>query len=358
VPLAYKEDWDEAKARYAAWWHREDLGRPGLWITAPREDPPDGEPPVMPEDAVQRWTDLDYVSALNEWSHSRTWFGAEAVPVWHPGYPGHVAIPTLLGCEVLLDHRTGWWQPILDGESWKLDDLRLDRQSRWWRFGEAMMAREAADCLGRCIPSIGAFGGCGDTLAAVRGTVPLLLDCCDRPELVRRTEAHLMDQWFEVWQAFYERIAAASDGGSTCWFALWAPGRFYAAQNDFSYNISPAMFRELFLPEIRRQTEWLDYTVYHVDGIGAFAHVPALCELPRLQAIQILPGAGKPSPLHYLDLLRYVQERGKNLHITIDWTEVETALKLLDRRGLFIATHCPSEAVGRELIEVARASCP
>ena len=41
---------------------------------------------------------------------------------------------------------------------------------------------------------------------------------------------------------------------------------------------------------------------------------------------------------------------GKNLHISIPAHEVETALKELSARGLFIATSCRTEAEARELL--------
>ena len=110
------------------------------------------------------------------------------------------------------------------------------------------------------------------------------------------------------------------------------------------------MFRDLFLPVLRRQTEFLDHTVYHVDGVNAFRHVAVLCELPRLQAIQILPGAGQPSPLHYMDTLKQVQVAGKNLHITIAADEVEPALAQLSARGLFIQTSTRTEHEARALL--------
>jgi hypothetical protein len=72
-----------------------------------------------------------------------------------------------------------------------------------------------------------------------------------------------------------------------------------------------------------------------------------------LQAFQILPGAGKPSPLHYLDTLRLVQAAGKNLHITLPPQEVETALGLLSARGLFIETQCETEEQARALLKDA-----
>jgi hypothetical protein len=104
---------------------------------------------------------------------------------------------------------------------------------------------------------------------------------------------------------------------------------------------------------IARWSQHLDHTVYHVDGPAAFAHIPALAELPSIQAFQVLPGAGKPSPLYYLETLRLVQARGKNLHITIPANEVESALSLLSARGLFIETRCENEAEARWLLAQA-----
>jgi hypothetical protein len=127
----------------------------------------------------------------------------------------------------------------------------------------------------------------------------------------------------------------------------------YPAQNDFSYMISPRSFREVFIPTLEEQTRFLDHAIYHVDGEGGFNHVAALCELPRLQALQILPGAGKPSPLHYMPVLKQVQAAGKNLHISIEAREVEPALAELSARGLFIATWCETEEEARDLLRQA-----
>jgi hypothetical protein len=153
-----------------------------------------------------------------------------------------------------------------------------------------------------------------------------------------------------VYERNYAITREGAFGGSTCWFELWAPGKFYAAHCDFAYMISPKSFADIFLPVIEKQTQYLDYCVFHVDGIGSFAHVDALVELPHLQAIQILPGAGKPSPLHYLDVLRKVQNAGKNLHISIPAEEVKDAIELLSARGLFIDTSCKSEEEAKNLL--------
>jgi hypothetical protein len=353
LSLRYKPDWDETKQRYLAWWAHAAQDRCGLAVYAPRAGLAPAAPPVRPATPEERWTNLDYLAACNDYDHSRTFYGGEAFPCWNGGYPGHTGIPAFLGCPVTLDWNTGWQDPILLDEDLDLTNITVDRQGRWWQFTLELLRRAARESAGKSIPTIGAFGACGDTLASLRSSERLLYDVVDRPDQVRAAEEHLMDIWFEVYNAFYEIVRAAAEG-STCWFNLWSPGKFYAAQNDFSYMISPKMFRDIFLPVIERQSRFLDHTVYHVDGIGAFVHVPALCELPRIQAIQILPGAGKPSPLHYLDTLKSVQRAGKNLHISISSREVEPALKELSARGLFIVTWCDSEAEARALLANAK----
>jgi len=356
MALELKTDWEETKARYRAWWAGDVLDRCAIAVTAPRDNASTLVPPTRPATPLARWTDLDYATAYNDYAMRRTFYGGEAFPIWTVGYPGHTAIPAFLGCPTDLDFDTGWWNPIVVGESLEeVFNLHIDPQHPWWQFTLRSLERAARESAGRCIPSIGAFGGCGDTLAALRGTDRLLLDVIDRPDEVRAAEEYLMQMFYTVYDTCYQLVHDSSDAGSACWFGFWAPGKTYAAHNDFSYMISPRMFQDIFLPVIEAQTQFLDYTVYHVDGICAFAHVPALCELPRLHGLQILPGAGKPSPLTYMDTLKYVQRAGKGLQISLEAHEVETALRELSSKGLFIETWCASEAEARELLRnVAR----
>ena len=353
--------WEQTRSRWLAWWKGEDIGRAGLWVTAPRESRTRSEPPPAPVDMQRYWTDWDYWARRIRWEHETTFYGGEAFPAWSTGDPGHLTIAAYLGCPVTLDESTGWIEPILTAESWDPENLRIEEKNHWWQVALTRYERMARECYSGpertagtlCVPHMGAFGGAGDTLSWIRGNERLLFDCVERPDLVRRTDMRLMEIWCRVFDRFYGMVAG--DAGVTCYLPCWSPGKFFVTMCDFAYMISPDMFKALFLPAIRVQTEFLDYSIHHVDGVGNFAHVPALCDLPRLGAIQILPGAGQPSPLHWMELLKYVQSRGKNLWIGLEPQEVRHALEELSSRGLMMQTHCATEEEARRLVEQAGA---
>jgi hypothetical protein len=52
-----------------------------------------------------------------------------------------------------------------------------------------------------------------------------------------------------------------------------------------------------------------------------------------------------------MDILKKVQSKGKNLWISLQPSEIETALENLSARGLYIDTYCASEDEARELIK-------
>lgn len=353
MKLFYKDDWDQAKERLKAWWAREYFGRCGFWVTGLRTDAPAELAPAAPADPNVKWTDLDYWTRRKEWEFRRTYYGGEAFPMWNFGYAGPGGLCAFLGCPLTLGPDTGWKEPILTGEDLDVSRLRIDPENRWWKFTLGALEHGVRHFRDRALVATGAFGASGDTLAGLRGNEQLLIDLVVRPDEVRAADLAIMDLWIEVFRKFHAITGPANGGGSAGWFSLWSPGRFYAAQCDFAYMISPAMFRDLFLPSIERQVQFLDHAVYHVDGVGNFAHVEALLELPKLQALQILPGAGKSSPLHYMDVLKKVQAAGKNLHISVKAEEVHPALDQLSARGLFIATSCKTEDEARALLRNA-----
>lgn len=345
MSLLFKNDWAEVKERYKHWWKHEYFGRCATSLRAPTRNAHLFAEPVLPCKTEDRWTDIEYLCKLNEFRMQTTFFGGEALPVWNAGYPGWDTIQSYLGAPVDLKEHTGWVHPIVDKEfleDYDFHQLKIEEENKWWKFSQNIHEIAVWESKGKSLPGIQDLGSSGDSIASLRGSEKLLIDLVECPDYVREFDQYLMKIWIEVYEKLYSVTKEGAEG-STHWFKIWAPGKSFPVQNDFSYMISPKMFIDIFIPTIEMQLEYLDYSVYHVDGAQAFVHVDALCDLPRLNALQILPGEGKPSPLCYMDVLKKVQAKGKNLHISLKTNEIETALSELSARGLFIDAFCESE---------------
>jgi hypothetical protein len=167
----------------------------------------------------------------------------------------------------------------------------------------------------------------------------------DQPSAVSRWLKHLTTVWMEAYDELAGLLPAGC--GVRSWLPYWTSRRSYPLQNDFSCMISPALFRELCLPELETLTGALDHAFYHLDGPGAVKQVDALLELPRLRAIQWQPGAGGGTATEWLPLLKRIQAAGKGLLIDVRPHEFDTIMRELHPEGVItrvIADATPDQA--------------
>lgn len=355
MELLFKPDWHETKSRYLAWWNREGSDRCLLSVTAPLTRSLPVSIPAIPSEIEDQWFNLDYLKAINEFRLSNTFFGGEALPIWNPGYPGWANLQSYLGAEIELRETTVWSKRLIFDEEiadFDFHSLFVSPENPLWLKSKKMHKLAVNEAKGKSLPGILNLGGPGDILAHLRGSEALLIDLTENPEYISAFIGYLTEIWINIYEELYNLTREGAEG-STTWFELWSPERYYALSCDISYMISPKMFQSIFLPGIERQAKYLKHSVYHVDGVGSFAHVDSLCSIPEIQALQILPGEGKPSPLYYLDVLKKVQLNGKNLHITLPADQVEAALQNLSSRGLCIQTKCNSREEAEHIIKLS-----
>lgn len=111
--------------------------------------------------------------------------------------------------------------------------------------------------------------------------------------------------------------------------------------------ISEDDFRNFSIPYLKEQTEKIDYTLYHLDGVDAIRHLDALLELKELNAIQWTPGYGQPQggdPRWY-ELYKRILAGGKSVManwVTLD--ELEPLLDNVGNQGLHINVDFKNEA--------------
>jgi hypothetical protein len=329
-PLEFCPGFPEVAERWEAWW-RFEADRPLLvGSVAARPGIPWGK-------AFDLFERPDEWLAVRRRQLEGTYWLDQAVPHIRVDL-GPVATAAFLGAPVhfAVKESTVWQTPILDDLAGDAA-FRLRPDNRWFRAVRELARRTALDAAGRYAVSMPDFSGAVDVLANLRGTERLLTDLYDNAAAVRDAAARLMDAWDEAFCGFCEEVTAAG-AGLTTWVMAWSDVPYTLPTCDFNFMISPGQFREFCLPSLAEQARRAGRCVLHVDGPGASVHAPAIAGEPAITAVQYTPGAGTPSALAKLDMLKALQGAGKPLVVACPKEEVPALAGRLDPRGLAL---CP-----------------
>ncbi|MCS7265114.1 MAG: hypothetical protein NZ805_09815 [Armatimonadetes bacterium] len=347
--MLYKEDWEQAKGRFMAWWQGEVVDRVALQVRAPRKvyQPKKLNPPAKLED---RWTDIEW--RLNEADENfrATFFGGEAFPCFWCNL-GPDLMAAFLGAELVFEETTIWVKPIID--DWETaPPLHIDPENRWWRLTLEMTKAAVEFGKDKFFVGLTDIHAGGDLLAALRGRENFCLDLVEHPEKVCEAMKQITPLFFEVYESLHSIIRTQYEGTCT-WLNVWAQGRWYPVSMDELALISPKMFRKFFLNDIVAQVNWLDNSLFHLDGPDCVRHLDILLEIPNLNGIQWVPGARYKSMLVWVPLLRKIQQAGKLIHIAVPANEIEILLSELSPKGLMLDTYCASEDEAKDLLRKA-----
>lgn len=360
MDLSTKEDCQQAVQRINAWWNHAVIDRPVVQVTAPKAGNSFQEwskifaaPTDSPENMRDWFTDVDKVSERNEKFVYSTYWGGEAIPYVLPVSVYMVAITAAyLGCPYKFAPGSGsvWAEPVI--EDWdRLPDLEFDPDNEWWQISKKLLDAVSARAKGKYAVGVPDLNAPGEVLALLRGTERLLVDFTERdPEIFKQALEKINFAWLRSWQASIGVIHQWVDG-FMYWIGVWSDRPSIDLQCDISCMISAKMFDDIFLPYIEQQTQWVERTIYHLDGPGAIRHLESLLDLPRLSGIQWVPGAGSPPMSKWLPLLRRIQTRGKLLTLSCEPWEVEALVTGLEPEGLLLSTTCASEEEARELLK-------
>ena len=348
--MDWKPDWPQAKANLTKWWNGEGLA---VCVTAPRDVPiePISEPRFESDPEKRR---TDPVRRCDEAEHQMAHraFLAEAFPYLDTQI-GPGSLGTFLGAEPHFADTTVWYEPCIDDPDC-FGPIRFDAKNRWFKIHMAVIEEGLRRANGRYLVGIPDLIENLDTLAAMRGTEPLLRDLIDRPGWVHDRLAEINEAYSEAFDLMYEQVRDEDGGNAFASFRIWGPGKTAKLQCDFSCMISPRMFREFVRPYLSAQCDWLDYSLYHLDGVGAVQHVEALLEIESLKAIQWTAGAGKPGggdPQWY-DLYRRVKAGGKSIQaVGVSVDQVIPLIEAVGPQGTFIQVSGTDQASAEKLLQ-------
>jgi hypothetical protein len=355
--FAFKPDYERSKERIDAFWERELIDRPvvqfGLLKPAEERVP---LPPSNHATAADRWLDSEYQGELKLAQLSNQEFLGDAMPVAWPNL-GPEVFASFYGCPIHFgDYGTSWTDPILD--SWEqADGLQLD-----WESPYLHKLHEMTDILlelgkGRFITGMTDWHPGGDAVAALRDPQELAVDLLTHLDEVQALLQRLEQDYFRVYGVFYEKLVGAGQPIST-WTALVCERKYYVPSNDFSIMISPAMFEDVFLPGIRRECQFLDRSIYHLDGPGALRHLDAILSIPELDALQFVPGAGNEGFARWIPVYQRAQAAGKAIQVLCRLEELDLIVDTLDPHGVFLSVSgVPSREAAEHLLHELERWC-
>ena len=324
----WKSNLEETKQRYINWWHHKGIIL-NMWEhfqegVKPHADIPAPKPY---KDLNQKWFDPEWRAEYLDWYVAHSCLMADMLPVanTHLG-PGSLA--AILGGVFEGGEDTIWIHP----DPHYTDDIHFDPHHPNWLLHKDLLRACKQKAQGHYYVGMPDLMEGLDVLAAMKGTDKVLLDTVMQPEVLEHQMQQINDIYFKVFDELYD-IIREGDEMAFCYFSSWAPGKMSKLQSDISTMISVDDYRRFVQPFIREQCQKIDYTLYHLDGVGAMHHLDALLEIQELNAIQWTPGVGEPqggSPKWY-DLYRKILAGGKS--IMACWVTLDELRPLLDNIG-------------------------
>ena len=349
--FAFKPDYEHTKQRIEAFWERELIDRPVVQFYVAK--PPEEQVPLPVShhaSPADRWLDAHYQAELALARLSNIEFLGDTLPIAFPNL-GPEIFSAFYGCPINFgDYGTSWTDPIL--HDWaEADEIKLDRESPYLRKLEEMTDAFLEVAAGKFIVGMTDWHPGGDWLAALRDPQNLALDMITHPQEVARMLAMAERDYFELYDIYYDKLRAAGMP-ITSWLTLISDGKYYIPSNDFSALISPQMYDEFFLPGIQRECQFLDRSIYHLDGPGALGHLDSILSIPELDAMQWVCGAGNEGYHRWVDVYRRIQAAGKGAQVICSYEEVEQVTETLDPHGLYLSVGgVPDREAGLALLE-------
>ena len=324
----WKSNLEETKQRYINWWNHKGIIL-NMWEHFQEGVQPHAEimPPAPAKDLSQKWFDPQWRAEYLDWYVAHSSLKADILPVANTQLgPGSLA--AILGGVFEGGEDTIWIHPNPDFT----DEIIFNPEHPNWILHKELLKACKAKANGHYFVGMPDLMEGLDVLAALKGTDRVLLDTVMQPEILEQQMQQINDIYFKVFDELYD-IIREGDEMAFCYFSSWAPGKMSKLQSDISTMISQDDYRRFVQPFIREQCQKIDYTLYHLDGVGAMHHLPALLEIEELNAIQWTPGVGEPqggSPKWY-DLYKKILAGGKS--VMACWVTLDELKPLLDHIG-------------------------
>jgi hypothetical protein len=332
-PLEYCPDFPTIARRHEAFWANDMIDRP-LFLASANTNP---ARPITRR--------LDLLDDPEAWFEAKiadleqTHRVGDTLPTVRVDF-GAVMLGALLGAEVEFESDTTWTHAFIDDDWSNAPEWIIREDNTYWRQMQTLAQLTTERGVGRYVVMVPNIGASSDLLLNLRGSSQLCLDVLQQPDQIEAAIEAIYPLWYQVFVRLHE-IIVGGGVGITEYLGLWSNKPYGLPSCDFNALIGPRPFQRLLLPDIARQAATAGRAIYHLDGPDAARHVDALLDVPELDAIQYVAGAGH-SALFKLDMLKKIQACGKPLQVLCAFDDVLPLADELHPEGLaFLVDEVP-----------------
>jgi len=340
-------DWSNLRKRYLAFWRKELLDdKPIIQIQNPKAICPEAEPWML-EASSEKYLCPGKNYKYQMWGRSQWSWHADLFQYLVPGMFGPMSFLAFCGCKPVFEKQTVWYDPAISSLD-ETDRIHFDSDCENWRLFLENLKYYADKTAGEQQIGIPVDGCPMDWVATILGVEKFLMATLEEPDKLSEFAMRLAGEYLEAYDAFYPLLISKNDGVSN-WLPIWTDRQLISVQDDIAINISPEMYRDLFLPALRKIAGHAPLSSLHWHD-GARQHLEWIVETPEIKLVQLGHDPASPSFTEMLGDMRKIQQAGKYLFIScVKANEVKYFIENLDLRGLAMIIDARNDAESAQI---------
>ena len=294
-----------------------------------------------------RWMDAEYqLEWFSKQIEGKT-FKGETFPIFWPNLGPNV-FASFYGCPIEFGEVTSWAEPSL----FDFDLLPpMDWQSEYLHKLNEMTDLALQFSEGKFLVGYTDLHPGIDCLAALRGSQQLCIDLYENPAQIKQHMLTITADFLKVFDQF-DAVLKARRQPSVNWMAIPSFGRLHVPSCDFANMISKRHFQEFVYPALEQEAQEMSHNIFHVDGKGVARHLDLILQLPNVQAIQWVQGAGTDLPIMpWIPLIRRIQAAGKSVVVDLEKQELEGFIDAVEPEGILLCLASEDEAEEDDILK-------
>ncbi len=298
---------------YEKWWNKE-LDRPIMSVT------------LSPPGLYSRGELLEFVYDLSlpaaevakryEENFSRQDFLGDAYPAFYVRTTGLLGVFMGQSWAVSPKEGTVWYEKI-PKEPEELE-FAVDTQHPMYLRTMELVKTFQEYFQGAVVLGGANLGGVCDIYHSVRGMENAIFDLADEPEMVVKSMNQIYGQWMKTNNEILSLIDPKINHGYTHWTNILSRVPYDMIQADLAFLLGGDDYDEYLHPLIVRESQAFERSMFHMDGPGFLRHVDKLLEIPSLNGVQWIPGAGVEPVGNWPELYEKVSSSDKLLQVYIE----------------------------------------